>query len=84
MTRLILASGSAVRAAMLTHAGVPHEIHVAHIDEDAVKEALLAEGVDMRGIADALAELKAVRVSASNPESTCAGRGSGSGVRGRL
>jgi len=73
MTGLILASGSAVRAGMLTQAGVPHEVHVAHVDEDAVKEALLAEGVDMRGIADALAELKAARVSASHPQALVLG-----------
>lgn len=84
MTRLILASGSAVRAAMLTHAGVPYEVRVAHVDEDAVKETLLAEGVDLRGIADALAELKAMRVSAPNPEALVLGADQVLAFEGRL
>ena len=44
------------------------EVIPARVDEDAVKESLLAQGTPVRGIADALAELKAVRVSASHPE----------------
>jgi septum formation protein len=67
MTSLILASGSVVRARLLSAAGVPFDIVPARVDEDAVKEALLAQKTPLRGIADALAELKAVRVSASNP-----------------
>lgn len=60
---VILASKSAARRAVLEGAGVPHDAAVAGVDEDAVKTGLLAEGVDPRGIADALAELKAVKVS---------------------
>ncbi len=67
MTDLILASGSAVRAQLLTAAGIAFEVIPARVDEDAVKEALLAQNVPMRGIADALAELKAVRVSNARP-----------------
>jgi septum formation protein len=61
---LILASASTSRARMLRDAGVPFEIKPAHVDEDAVKGSLLAEGVDPAGVADALAEMKAVRISA--------------------
>ena len=60
---VILASKSAARAAVLSGAGVPHEIHVAGVDEEAVKQGLLAEGASPRDVADALAELKAVKVS---------------------
>jgi septum formation protein len=62
-----LASGSAVRAQLLRAACVAFAVVPARVDEDAVKEALLAQNVPMRGIADALAELKAVRVSNSHP-----------------
>jgi septum formation protein len=67
MTPLILASGSAVRARLLASAGIVFDVVPARVDEDAVKEALLAQNIPMRGIADALAELKAVRVSSSHP-----------------
>lgn len=60
---IVLASKSAARRAVLEGAGVPFEAVVAGVDEDAVKAALLAEGAGPRDIADALAELKAIRVS---------------------
>jgi septum formation protein len=40
---------------------------VAGVDEDAVKTSLLAQGASPRDIADALAELKAIRVSQKAP-----------------
>ena len=64
---LVLASGSATRAAMLRAAGLLFEVVVPRVDEDALKEALLAEERSARDIADALAELKAARVSAKRP-----------------
>jgi septum formation protein len=48
---------------MLAAAGVPHEAMAAGVDEDAMKAALRAEGVSPRNLADALAELKATRLS---------------------
>lgn len=60
---IILASKSAARRAVLDGAGVPYEATVAGVDEDAVKTSLLADGHGPRDIADALAELKALRVS---------------------
>lgn len=65
--KLILASQSASRRAMLAAAGVPHEAMAAGVDEESVKTALLAEGNDARRIADALAELKAMKVSRRFP-----------------
>ncbi|WP_293907537.1 Maf family protein [Phenylobacterium sp.] len=64
---LILASKSAARRAVLAGAGVPHEAVVPGVDEDAVKAGLLAEGAGPREVADALAELKAIKVSRSRP-----------------
>lgn len=61
--RLVLASTSAARAAMLTAAGVPFEAVAPNVDESELKRALLAEGVSPRGLADALAEAKAVKLS---------------------
>lgn len=64
---LILASGSAGRAALLRNARVPFEIMVAPVDEAAVKAAMLAESAPPRDIADALAELKARRIAGRAP-----------------
>ncbi len=58
---LVLASTSAARQAMLDAAGVPHEAVSAGVDEEAAKAAL--SHLDGRGLADALAELKAIKVS---------------------
>jgi septum formation protein len=60
---IVLASGSASRRAMLEAAGVPFEVVRPQVDEDAAKEALKAGGIEARGLADALAELKALAVS---------------------
>lgn len=63
MSRVILASRSAARGALLSGAGVTFETADAGVDEDALKAGLLAEGVRPRDVADALAEAKAVKVS---------------------
>ena len=62
---LILASQSASRRAMLDAAGVAYTAEPARVDEDGVKAAMA--GQPPRDIADALAELKAVKVSQSHP-----------------
>ena len=61
--RLILASKSQARHAMLAAAGVAVEAIAPNVDEDALKEGLKSEGVTARNLADALAEAKAVRMS---------------------
>lgn len=73
MTRLILASASEVRARVLKGAGVDFDIHPAHVDEEAVKDSLLAAKAPLRDVADALAELKALRVSANRPDALVLG-----------
>lgn len=65
--QIILASKSSARRAVLDGAGVAYEAAVAGVDEDAAKASLLAEGHKARDIADALAELKALKVSRSRP-----------------
>lgn len=73
MTRLILASASEVRARVLNGAGVDFDVRPAHVDEDAVKDSLLAAKAPLRDVADKLAELKALRVSASVPDALVLG-----------
>ena len=64
---ITLASKSSARQAVLKGAGVAFEVAVAGVDEAAVKDGLLAEGATPRDVADALAELKAVKVSRTRP-----------------
>ena len=60
--RLVLASQSAARAALMQAAGLRFVARPARVDEAAVKEACRAEGLDASETALALAELKASRV----------------------
>ncbi len=71
--RLILASGSEARARLLREAGVSFEAISPGVDEAPVKRALLAEGAPPRDIADALAELKALKLSARFPDALVLG-----------
>lgn len=64
---LTLASQSAARAAMLAAAGVAFAAVPAHVDEEALMTALVAEQASAAHTADALAELKAVKVSRRTP-----------------
>lgn len=65
--RLVLASQSVARRRLLAAAGLDFATAPAQIDEDSVKDAMLAEGAKASEIAETLAELKAVRVSAQWP-----------------
>ena len=67
MKDVILASVSVARASLLRQAGVCIETQAAGVDEDALKMSLLAEGSTPRDVADALAEAKAVKISARRP-----------------
>lgn len=64
---LILASQSASRRAMLDAAGVPFAAMAAGVDEESMKTGLRAEGISPRNLADALAELKATKLSRRHP-----------------
>lgn len=63
---LILASRSAARREMLTGAGVPFEVRVADVDEDAVKAGF--DAARAAGLAEELARVKAQAVSRSAPD----------------
>lgn len=67
MTRLILASGSPIRAELLRRVGLCFDIEKPRVDEDSLKASLEAAATSPRDIADALAEMKAVRISAKHP-----------------
>lgn len=73
MSALILASTSTVRARLLREAGVAFEVVPPMVDEADVKASLLAEGLGANAIADALAEAKAVAVSAAQPQALVIG-----------
>jgi septum formation protein len=64
---ITLASKSSARQAVLKAAGVVFETASAGVDEAAVKDGLLAEGATPREVADALAEMKAVKGSRNRP-----------------
>lgn len=64
---IILASASSARRTMLESAGISLTVDVAAVDEDAMKQAMRVETNNPGRVAETLAELKAVRVSARHP-----------------
>jgi len=70
---IVLASGSRTRADLLRGAGLDIEIIPANVDEDAVKESLKAEGADAAKVAEALSDLKALKISQRYPEALVIG-----------
>ncbi len=62
---LILASKSAARRAMLENAGVPFDIRIADVDEEAIKA--VSTDLDSAALAVRLAEAKALAVSRDDP-----------------
>ncbi len=70
---ILLASGSSIRAEMLTNAGLAFTVEAPTVDEEAVKNALLSEGAPPRDVAGALAELKAAKISAGHPRALVIG-----------
>ncbi|WP_310498580.1 nucleoside triphosphate pyrophosphatase [Sandarakinorhabdus sp.] len=70
---IILASQSAARRAMLDAAGVAHLALPAHVDEEGVTASLLAEAASPERIADALAELKAIKISRQHSDALVLG-----------
>lgn len=68
---LILASQSAARRTMLDAAGVEHTAMRAGVDEESAKASLAH--LSPRDLADALAELKAVKLSRQHPQALVLG-----------
>jgi septum formation protein len=71
--RLILASTSPTRMAMLEAAGVPFEALPPRVDEESLKDGLRAQGAAPRDLADALAEAKAIALSRREPDALVLG-----------
>lgn len=65
---LILASGSETRRDLLQNAGLEVEIIKPRVDEDMIRDAMLAEQANPRDIADTLAEMKARKISEKHPD----------------
>ncbi|MEM1129119.1 MAG: Maf family nucleotide pyrophosphatase [Pseudomonadota bacterium] len=65
---LILASSSVIRRHLLERARVPIDVQSPRVDEEMVRAALSAEGAAPRDQADALAEIKARRISEKAPD----------------
>ena len=61
--KIILASKSGVRKKILDDHKIKCEVVVSNIDEDSVKNSLIAEGADPSIISKNLAELKSIKVS---------------------
>ena len=70
---LILASSSQVRQELLSKANISFVSIKPNIDEAEVKSSLLMENYSTRDIADALAELKASKISLKHPNSLVLG-----------
>jgi len=73
MTMLILASASGIRARLLREAGVRFGVRPPDVDEAALKATLRRDGIAGEAVADALAEAKAVNVSAASPQALVLG-----------
>lgn len=73
MSPLILASTSHTRRHLLENAGLTVEVEPPRVDEEMIRDGMLAEQHSPRDIADALAEAKAVRVSRKRPDALVLG-----------
>jgi septum formation protein len=71
--RIILASRSEIRAALLRNAGIAIGTLAPRIDEGTIRAALEAENATPRDMADALAEMKARKVSERHPDALVIG-----------
>lgn len=65
--KIILASKSGVRKKILDKYKIDNEVVVSNVDEDEIKESLLAEGATPSIISKNLAEIKSIKVSNKNP-----------------
>jgi len=64
---IILASGSDIRRQLMADAGLNFEVVVKPVDEQSIKQSMLAQNALIKDIADALAEAKSMRVSQGMP-----------------
>ena len=66
--KIILASKSGVRKQILDNYNIDCDVEVSNVDEDQVKNSLLAEGANPLLISKNLAEIKSIKVSSRNPD----------------
>ena len=66
--KIILASKSGVRKQILDNFNIDCDVEVSNVDEDQVKNSLLAEGANPLLISKNLAEIKSIKVSNRNPD----------------
>ena len=66
--KIILASKSGVRKKILDKYKIENEVIISYVDEDEIKNSLLAEGATPLEISKSLAEVKSIRVSSKNPD----------------
>jgi len=66
--KIILASKSGVRKQILDKYKIDNEVMISNVDEDEIKDSLLAEGADPSIISKNLAEIKSIKVSNKNPD----------------
>jgi len=71
--KIILASKSGVRKAILDKYKIENEVIISNVDEDEIKDSLLAEGADPLTISKNLAEIKSIKVSNKNPDALVLG-----------
>ena len=64
--KIILASKSGVRKSILDKYKIENEVIISNVDEDEIKESLLAEGAGPLEISKNLAEIKSIQVSNKN------------------
>ena len=65
---IILASKSGVRKKILDKYKIKCEVIASNVDEDEIKESLLAEGASPLEISKNLAEIKSIKISNKNPD----------------
>ncbi|MEO1249300.1 MAG: Maf family protein [Pseudomonadota bacterium] len=68
LSPVVLASGSSSRLAILRGAGLDVHVDKPGVDETLVKQSLRADGAQAHDVAEALAEMKAVRISTRQPD----------------
>ena len=66
--KIILASQSGVRKQILDKHNIDNEVVISNVDEDEIKQSLLAEGANPLSISKNLAEIKSIKVSNKQPD----------------
>ena len=66
--KIILASKSGVRKQILDKYQIENEVVASNVDEDEIKDSLLAEGANPLAISKSLAEIKSLKISNNKPD----------------